>query len=502
MKKKSVLAAILVLIFAGVVYAGVPGTIGYQGKLSDAGGIPVDGSVATMTFAIYSTETAGTAIWSEEQTDVLVSSGIFSVELGSVTPIDSSKLPQADLWIGVDVGDGEMTPRQKLASTPFAIKAAVAESADWSGVTNIPAGFSDDTDDDTTYSAGTGLNLDGTTFNVNVPLELAQSDQYSYAINGSNTTTSAYGRLGYGGYGVYGSGSSYGVYGYGSREGVYGSGGDTGTGVYGYSNSSFGVYGYSNSSYGVYASGGVGVYGYGSGSTGVIGYGSYYGVYGLNETGYGAYLGYGTYGVYANGDIAATGTKYFVQPHPTDPTKQINYIAMEGPEAAVFYRGSAQLVNGRATIELPDHFRIVASEEGLQVQVTATADCNGIFVAGKSLDGIMVKELMGGTHNATFDYTVTGIRAGFESEKPVRENDGFIPHAMDTAEDFENRFSGDNNASKNTRRLLIQNGTLTKEGKVNKNKAEELGWKFKEKKEHPEPPAHAGNGEPKGKAAN
>ncbi len=38
---------------------------------------------------------------------------------------------------------------------------------DWTNITNIPAGFADDTDDDTTYTAGTGLTLTGTTFSVN-----------------------------------------------------------------------------------------------------------------------------------------------------------------------------------------------------------------------------------------------------------------------------------------------------------------------------------------------
>ena len=39
-------------------------------------------------------------------------------------------------------------------------------SLPWASITSIPAGFADDTDDDTTYSAGAGLNLAATTFSA------------------------------------------------------------------------------------------------------------------------------------------------------------------------------------------------------------------------------------------------------------------------------------------------------------------------------------------------
>ncbi len=52
-----------------------------------------------------------------------------------------------------------------LTGTTFAVDNATI-SPDWSTLTGIPAGFADDIDDDTTYSAGTGLTLTGTTFAV------------------------------------------------------------------------------------------------------------------------------------------------------------------------------------------------------------------------------------------------------------------------------------------------------------------------------------------------
>jgi hypothetical protein len=50
------------------------------------------------------------------------------------------------------------------------------------------------------------------------------------------------------------------------------------------------------------------------------------------------------------GDLLVTGTKNFVHPHPSDPTKEITYAALEGGEAGTYFRGSATLSNGEATI--------------------------------------------------------------------------------------------------------------------------------------------------------
>ncbi|RIV67460.1 hypothetical protein D2U88_18130, partial [Flagellimonas aequoris] len=52
-----------------------------------------------------------------------------------------------------------------LTGTTFAVDNTTI-APDWSTLTGKPAGFADDVDDDTTYSAGTGLTLTGTTFAV------------------------------------------------------------------------------------------------------------------------------------------------------------------------------------------------------------------------------------------------------------------------------------------------------------------------------------------------
>jgi len=71
-----------------------------------------------MTFKMYTISSGGSPLWTEAQSSVSVSNGVFDVELGNVTPLT---LPfDTQYWIGVTVGSNpEMTPRRKLLSAPY-----------------------------------------------------------------------------------------------------------------------------------------------------------------------------------------------------------------------------------------------------------------------------------------------------------------------------------------------------------------------------------------------
>jgi hypothetical protein len=105
-------------------------TISYQGRLTNASGQPLTAKLP-MVFSLYAAPTGGTPVWSESRTEtntVPVTSGLFNVLLGSVTPINISLLNR-DLWLGIAVnGDPEMTPREKLASVPYAARAGLAQT--------------------------------------------------------------------------------------------------------------------------------------------------------------------------------------------------------------------------------------------------------------------------------------------------------------------------------------------------------------------------------------
>jgi len=94
--------------------------INYQGLLTGTDGEPLDTSVA-ITFSIYPEDLLEEALWSETHADVAVTSGMFSVLLGSEYALSDSIFNGVDLYLGIAVGaDPEITPRTLLASAPRA----------------------------------------------------------------------------------------------------------------------------------------------------------------------------------------------------------------------------------------------------------------------------------------------------------------------------------------------------------------------------------------------
>jgi hypothetical protein len=113
--------------------------------------------------------------------------------------------------------------------------------------------------------------------------------------------------------------------------------------------------------------------------------------------------------------------KNFRVAHPTLPGMDIVYACIEGPEAAVYARGTGQLVNGEARISLPDHFVSVANPETMTVQVTPlSADSLGLSVVAKRLDDFVVKELHSGAGNYDLDWEVKAVRKGHEDYAVTR----------------------------------------------------------------------------------
>jgi hypothetical protein len=62
--------------------------------------------------------------------------------------------------------------------------------------------------------------------------------------------------------------------------------------------------------------------------------------------------------------------KTFIIDHPEKIDRYLVHATLEGPEGAVFYRGSSRLKNGRANISLPDYFEALTKTEGRTIQLT------------------------------------------------------------------------------------------------------------------------------------
>ncbi|HEY2090537.1 MAG TPA: hypothetical protein VGJ81_01515 [Thermoanaerobaculia bacterium] len=270
---------------------------------------------------------------------------------------------------------------------------------------------------------------------------------------------------------VRGDSSTSGVFGTTSASGGFGLfGGNSGT-----SDDSGGTLGYTGSrtnSMFYFPAGVRGEVGSGFTGTGVLGLSPYIAVGGNNLDPSGVSLNEGDlgavgYAVYAHGDIGASGVKYFVEPHPTDASKVIRYVALEGPEAGTYARGKSKFVNGRAVITLPDTFRTETEEGSLTVNITPLGHVDAVgavSVVSATLDGIVAEA----TRDSEFSYVVFGVRKGYTQYDPVVAGQEFAPR------DPGEKMPAWLNAVQKQR--LIDNGTYNPDGTVNMATAVRLGW--------------------------
>jgi hypothetical protein len=108
----------------------VPPLVSFNGVLTDLNGKPISG-VTGVTFALYKDEQAGAPLWLETQNVYPDKTGHYTVLLGSTS---STGLP-SDLfvagkarWLGVQVQGQAEQARISLASAPYALKAADAQT--------------------------------------------------------------------------------------------------------------------------------------------------------------------------------------------------------------------------------------------------------------------------------------------------------------------------------------------------------------------------------------
>lgn len=157
----------LLLLFVcctGSILAQQPFT--YQGMLRSSG-VPAEGP-HDFEFSLWTAASGGTQVGSTIiLTEVNVVNGLFNVELDFGNVWDGN-----DRYLQIAVrgsGSGEYTtfsPRLKVSRVPYSNVAFNALKAPWSGITGMPAGFADGVDNDTTYTAGAGLQLSGNTFSI------------------------------------------------------------------------------------------------------------------------------------------------------------------------------------------------------------------------------------------------------------------------------------------------------------------------------------------------
>ena len=168
--------------------------------------------------------------------------------------------------------------------------------------------------------------------------------------------------------------------------------------------------------------------------------------------------------VFGSGDIGASGTKYFVDPHPTDPSKVIGYISLEGPEAGTYFRGRAKFQRGLAVIRVPEDFRLVTDPSGLTVQITPMGGMATFGVLKADLDEVVVQA----SRDLEFSYLVQGVRATSGRRPPIFEDGMFRPTSADARMPEW--------LTEGQKQRLVHNGTYKADGTVNMETARQKGW--------------------------
>lgn len=447
------------------------GRINYQGRLVDDSGIPLPDGETTLTFRIFNAATGGAIVWGPQDFNggnglgqgprAVLDNGYFNVTLG---PVDTSgsflsqvvPLATGNLFVEIAVnGAAPISPRQQLLSAPFALTAtgysgdSLSVFAD-NGSRNVLLSVVSNNGNDADFGFMGALNDTGAnrafafaspsgdagvfrTHGPNGEIDTAVSFMTNDANHGyiavhQETGTEMVAILSdpdnnYGQVRTRGDSGSFNTF----------LGGDN-------TNPDLGYIGVQNGNSSTRAD--MLVFSAGQGIVRTRGPNGNLNVL-LSGDAIGS-LDHGAVNVYDENGIRQAGmvvdnagngivfgdAKQFVTEHPDRPGYEIVYVSLEGPEAAMFHRGTAKLENGRGTIQLPDHFSTLAAEGTLTVQYTPNSiDSKGIATISKSNTTIEFGELLQGTGTYDIDYVVHATRQAFIDHDPVRRAPGRDPAA-------------------------------------------------------------------------
>jgi len=115
---------VILLAVASALPAATTGQINYQARLLDTYGRNVNDTVS-LAFKLYDAAKDGNLLWSETHAGVVVLNGIYSVDLGSTTPIPASVFTRDSVYLELAINNETMTPRQLIT---YAGQALVART--------------------------------------------------------------------------------------------------------------------------------------------------------------------------------------------------------------------------------------------------------------------------------------------------------------------------------------------------------------------------------------
>lgn len=164
--------------------SGINSTINFQGKVVNSNGTNVADGQYTFVFTLYDAASAGSNLWTETQSNVTVTGGIFRVSLGSVNSLSVVNFNSDSIYLGINFNsDGEMTPRIRFASVPYAFNAQQVNGLTVENTSNNP------------FSSTTTLKIaDGKTVVVNNGLTFSGTDSttFTFPSTGGNIVTESF----------------------------------------------------------------------------------------------------------------------------------------------------------------------------------------------------------------------------------------------------------------------------------------------------------------------
>ncbi len=153
--------ALIVAIFGLPLLANAQGstttTFTYQGRLL-RGSDYVDNVNCNFRFGLYGALSGGTPLGSVQAiNNVPVSDGYFTVNLDFGDQFNGDlRYLETEVQCPGDAGFATLTPRVILYAAPYAHSAA---RVPWTGISSMPAGFADGSDDGQAYTAGIGITI-------------------------------------------------------------------------------------------------------------------------------------------------------------------------------------------------------------------------------------------------------------------------------------------------------------------------------------------------------
>jgi hypothetical protein len=119
--------------------------------------------------------------------------------------------------------------------------------------------------------------------------------------------------------------------------------------------------------------------------------------------------------------------KTFIIDHPARPDRHLVHATLEGPEGAVYYRGTARLDGGRAVVTLPSYFEALTLREGRTILLTNIDGFDRLAVetqgGEKVRHGRFVVVSSEATSTQAFDWEVKAARSEARLEVEPAKDD-------------------------------------------------------------------------------